>query len=99
MVRYDGLTKAEVLCALYNNAVRQRHGIYLFKNAKMTVKEAESLLTEQTYFDYIYDRFLYVDLSGDKSFDETSYDACNGEYAAQTAVDDYKLEKNFVNNL
>ena len=99
MVRYDGLTKAEVLCALYNNAKSQGVGAFMRINKNMTIEQAEELLKQDTYFDYIQGRVLKVDLSGKKGFDEFLYDRDNGEGAAQQAVDDYKLEKNNINNL
>ena len=99
MVRFDGLSKAEVLAALYNRARCQGFGVLEFKKAKMSVEQAEILLSQQTYFDYIKGRVLKVDLSGEEGFDERLYDRDNGEDLAQMAVDDYKLEKNFVNNL
>ena len=99
MVKYDGLTKAEVLCALYNNAKSQGLGLFLFQKGNMEIEEAEKLLKYDTSFDYIKGRVLKIDLSGDEGFEEWLYDRDNGEGSAQNALDDYKLEKNNVNNL
>ncbi len=93
MVKYDGLSKAEVLCALYNRAKCLGLGVLHFENKKMTIKEAEQLLKITTSFDYLKGRVMKVDLSGVDSFEERLYDRDNGNGAAQSAVDDYKLEK------
>lgn len=93
MVRYDGLTKAEVLCALYNRAKCNGMGIMHYIDKNLTLDEAEQLLSLTVYFDYLYGRILKVDLSDDNAFDEFLYDRDNGKGAAQTALDNYKIEK------
>ena len=93
MVRYDGLTKAEVLCALYNRAKCQGMGILHYDAKPLSVHDAEKLLETTTYFDYLYGRILKVDLIDDNAFDEFLYDRDNGKGAAQTALDNYKIEK------
>ena len=93
MVKYDGLTKAEVLCALYNNAKSQGVGVFMRINKDMTIEQAKELLKEDTYFDYVQGRVLKVDLSGNTSFDEWLYDRDNGKGSAQRALDEYKLNK------
>ena len=99
MVKYDGLTKAEVLCALYNNAKSQGLGLFFCESGNMTIEEAETLLSRATYFDYIKGRVLKVDLSGEKAFDEWLYDRDNGKGAAQDALDDYRTQKNNTSNI
>ncbi len=93
MVKYDGLTKAEVLCALYNRAKCLGLGVLHYENKDMTIEEAEEILKLTVSFDYLKGRVMKVDLSGDESFEEWLYDRDNGEGAAQSAVDDYKIEK------
>ena len=93
MVKYNGLTKAEVLCALYNNAKSQGIGLLICEKGNMTIKQAEKLLSETQTFDYIKGRVLKVDLTDDAGFEEWLYDRDNGEGAAQRAIDDCKLEK------
>ena len=93
MVKYNKLTKAEVLVALYNNAKSLGIGILFREEADMTIKEAENLLKHGTNFDYIKGRVLKVNLSGEDEFDEWLYDRDNGEGSAQLAIDDFKLEK------
>ena len=99
MVKYNGLTKAEVLCALYNNSKPQGMGMFVYQPGKMTLEIAEKILKERTYFDYIQGRVMKVDLSEDDGFEEWLYDRDNGEGAAQQALDDYLLEKNNVSNV
>lgn len=93
MVRYDGLSKAEVLCALYNRAKCLGLGVLHYENREMTIEEAEKILKVTTSFDYLKGRVMKVDLLGDESFEERFYDRDNGEGSAQSAVDDFKIEK------
>ena len=93
MVHYNGLTKAEVLCALYNNAKCQGLGFLHYKAENMTIEEAEKLLRTTTDFDYLYGRVMKVNLSGDKGFEEWLYDRDNGKGAAQRALDDFSKNK------
>lgn len=93
MVKYNGLTKAEVLCALYNRARCVDVKILMSDDRKMTVKQARELLMTTEYFDYLNGRNLEIDLSGKYDFDESLYDMHNGKGAAQLALDDVKLEK------
>ena len=99
MVKYDGLTKVEVLCALYNNAKSQGLGLFFFQKGNMEIEEAEKLLQYGTSFDYVKGRVLKVDLSGDEGFEEWLYDRDNGEGSAQQALDDYKVNKIAETNL
>lgn len=87
MVDIKGLNKAEVLTALYNNSKPLGLGMLHFDPKKMTVAEAEELLKQTTYFDYLKGRVMKVDLSSDDSFEEWLYDRDNGNGAAQRAVD------------
>jgi len=80
-----GLDKAEVLAALYNAARPQGLGFLHYDPAPMTHQEAEALLRQTTYFDYIKGRVLKVDLSGDE-FDPSLYDRDNGQGAAERVI-------------
>lgn len=51
----------------------------------MTTNEAEDLLKEQTYFDYLHGRVMKVGLSGD-TLDPRLYDRDNGKGAALAAL-------------
>ena len=88
MVLYGDLTKAEVLCALYNSAKQQGLGLFQ-RSESMTIAQAEKLIGQTTNFDYLNGRVLKVDLSGDKGFDEWLYDRDNGKGSAQRALDGY----------
>ncbi len=99
MVKYNGLTKAEVLCALYNNSNPQGMGMFVYQHGKMSLEVAEEMIKQRTSFDYIQGRVMKVDLSDDEGFEEWLYDRDNGEGAAQQALDDYLLEKNNVSNV
>ena len=94
MVLYGYLTKAEVLCALYNNAKQQGLGFFQ-RSGSMTIAQAEELISQTTNFDYLYGRVLKVDLSGDKGFEEWLYDRDNGKGAAQRALNDYEAKNLF----
>jgi len=86
MIDIKGLRKAEVLAALYNNSKPQGLGFLHFNPADMTVEEAENILKETTYFDYLKGHVMKVDLSSDEGFKEWLYDRDNGNGAAQRAI-------------
>lgn len=91
MIDIRGLNKAEVLKALYDHSHVQGMGFLQAVPAGfVTVRRCQSLLKEQTYFDYLYGRVLKVDLSGDE-FDERLYDRDCGEGAAKRAVDSLRI--------
>jgi hypothetical protein len=92
MVSIKGLSKAKVLAALYNNSRPQGMGFLHFTPQDMTEKEAEDLLKEGTYFDYLKGRVMKVDLSHDDEFNPWLYDRDNGAGAAQRAVDNLRAE-------
>lgn len=87
MVDIKGLNKAEVLAALYNNSKPLGLGFLHFDPMDMTVAEAEEILNQTTYFDYLKGRVMKVDLSSDDSFGEWLYDRDNGKGAAQRVID------------
>lgn len=93
MVLYEDLSKEEVLCALYNAAQPLGLGIFQFVPGDMGLEEARKLLNQRTYFDYLRGRVMKVDLSGDEGFEERLYDRDNGQGAAQSALDDYRVTK------
>ncbi len=67
-VLIQGLDKAAVLAALYNNARAQGMGFLHYDAAPMTVEEARGYLNGgQTYFDYLKGRVMKVSLEGDLS--------------------------------
>ena len=94
MVNIQGLDKAEVLLALYQNSHVQGLGFlqaiehYTLMDAKRDISESSSL-----YFDYLHGRILKVDLSGDE-FDEWLYDRDCGKGAALQAIDKLRSKCN-----
>ena len=85
MISIKGLSKAEVLKALYHSAHIKGFGFLDARREPLTVEECEALLAESTYFDYLYGRVMKVDLSGNE-FDERLYDRDNGAGAAANAI-------------
>ena len=89
-VSIQGLNKAAVLAALYNNARAQGLGFLQYDAKPMTVEDAQGHLDRgQTYFDYLQGRVLKVSLEGD-SFDPWGYDRDNGQGSAQRVVDELR---------
>lgn len=86
MIDIKGLKKSAVLAALYNASKPQGFGFLHFDPTPMTEEEAEKILENDTYFDYLKGRVMKVDLSNDTRFDERLYDRDNGNGAAQRAV-------------
>lgn len=85
MIDISKLDKGEVLAALYNNSKPQGLGFLHHDSAKMDKSEANDLLAEGTYFDYLKGRVMKVDLRGDE-LDPRLYDRDNGEGAALRAL-------------
>lgn len=79
------LSKAKVLAALYNNSKVQGMGRFQQKDGNMSEKEAEELLKEQTYFDYLHGKVMKIDLSKDE-LDTRLYNRDLGEGAAEQVI-------------
>jgi len=78
--------KAKVLSTLYNSSKQQGMGFLDSRGQyQMTEEEAQKLLSNQTYFDYVYGRVMKIDLSLCE-FDTWLYDRDNGEKAAALAL-------------
>lgn len=92
-IKYNGLSKAEVLMVLYNASKPMGLGMFIATPNKMTLKQAEMLLKTDTYFDYIQGRVMKLDLSNDEGFDPWLYDRDNGSSAASRALDAYRKQK------
>lgn len=90
MLDIKGLNKAEVLKGLYDNSKPQGLGFLNYNPEDMSIKEAERLLKEQTYFDYLNGRVMKVDLSSDNEFEEWLYDRDNGVGNAKRVIDELK---------
>jgi len=85
-ISLHGLNKAKVLAALYNASKPQGLGVLHYTPQDMSLEEAEWLLTQTNYFDYIAGRVMKTDLSGDV-LDTWGYDRDNGDGAAQRALE------------
>jgi hypothetical protein len=81
----SGFDKAEVLAALYNASRPLGLGMLHYEPAPMTTAEAQKLLDEYTYFDYLKGRVMKVELGGD-SLDPWGYDRNNGQGAVQRVL-------------
>ncbi len=103
MVRYAGLSKAEVLMQLYNFAKYDlsEKSVLDVDLKDMKLYEAEKLIKENLIFTKIKDKIINVDLQNNISFDETYYDEINGIGTAQHAVDTLVIAKiqNNLNNV
>lgn len=85
-----GINKAKLLAALYNNSHPQGMGFTQYIPKDMTEQEAETLLTKQSYFDYLKGRVMKIDLSEDV-LDPWGYDRDNGEGAVARIVDGLRI--------
>lgn len=79
--------RARVLCALYNAAKPQGMGFLAYRPGDLTVAEAEALLSERAYFDYIHGRVIKVALPIEGGeVDLWLYDRGNGAGAGERAI-------------
>ena len=85
MIDISEMNKAEVLAKLYNASRPLGMGLLHFTPEPMGVEEAQQLLEEETYFDYLNGRVMKVDLSKD-TLDPWLYDRDNGQGAAASAL-------------
>ena len=92
MINIDGMDKAKVLAALYNNSQQMGMGFMNPAGAsQMTEADAQKHIDHLVnnryplYFDYLQGRVMKVDLSGD-TFNPRLYDRDNGDGAAERAV-------------
>lgn len=70
IVQFDGLTREQVLCALYNASKPQGLGILHYDPKPLTIPEAKTVLAKTDYVDYLKGRVIKVNLSENaKEFD------------------------------
>lgn len=84
-MKISGLNKADVLAALYNAAKPQGMGFVHYDPKPMTREEAEDLLQQATYFDYLNGRAMKIALDGDEVY-TGSYNNNNGDGAAERVI-------------
>lgn len=91
IVKYDGLSREQVLCALYNFSHPQGSGFLHFDPKPLNVDEAKNILERGSYVDYLKGRVIKVELPKDaKEFDARLYDSDCGQGAARAALDRFK---------
>ena len=78
-VDITGLSKGQVLAALFNASAPQGMGVLQAANGPqvMDIQTAEEITRQYLEFDYLFGRPLKVDLSG-QSFDPMLFDRDNG---------------------
>lgn len=95
MVSIDGLDRAEVLAALYNNSRPLGLGILHFQPEPMTKEEAAELLKEQSSFDYLKGRLMKIELKEDATeIFEGLYDRDLGAGACARVIDSLRVKTN-----
>jgi hypothetical protein len=88
MIKIGHLNKADVLAVLFNNAKTQGMGQLRYKAEHvMDREEAQALLSNYAYFDYLEGRVLKVDLV-ENEFDPWLYDRDNGAGAAARVIEE-----------
>lgn len=86
MINIKGLDKARILVALHRRSRTQGMGFLHPENDKpLTIEEAQALLAQETYFDYLRGRVMKVRIEGNL-LDPRLYDRDNGEGAAEFAI-------------
>lgn len=91
IVQFDGLTREQVLCALYNFSHPQGMGFLHFDPKPLTIPEAKTVLAKTDYVDYLKGRVIKVNLPENaKEFDAHLYDRDCGTGAARAAIERYK---------
>lgn len=91
IVKYDGLSREQVLCALYNFSHPQGAGFIHFDPKPLNVDEAKNILERSSYVDYLKGRVIKVNLEKDsQEFDARLYDNDCGPGAARKAIERYK---------
>lgn len=85
-INISGLPKGKVLAAPYNNQKVQGMGVFQAVEGQMTEQEADELLKQTTYFDYLHGKVMKINLSKDDEFDGRLYDRDLGEGAAERVV-------------
>ncbi len=91
-----GLKKTDVLIAFYKNSKPLGLGMLNYDPTPMTEEEAQLLLKQTTYFDYLKGRVMKIDLSGDE-LDTRLYNRDNGGGAAEKAISAL-MEENKTNS-
>jgi hypothetical protein len=86
MINITHIGKAEALRRLYNRAQPLGLGVLHHDPKPMTLKEAEDLLAQQQYLDYLKGRVMKIKFDETMMIDERLYDRDNGTGAAAAAI-------------
>ena len=93
-VSIEGLSKAEVLAALYNAAKPLGMGFLHYTPEQMTEAQASAVLAsckqDRLYFDYLDGRVMKVDLTNGGFFESALYDRDNGPGAAEQVINELR---------
>lgn len=93
-ISIEGLSKAAVLAALYNNARQQGMGFAQARGSTgMTEEQAQQEIDARkdgkgwrSYFDYLHGRVMKIDIGGD-TLEPYLYDRDNGQGACAAVID------------
>lgn len=83
-----GMDKAHILCALYERARPQGMGFLHFKPGPLPYEEAQQVLEQSGYVDYLHGQVIKTQFDVDY-LDFRLYDRDNGIGAGEAAVLDY----------
>lgn len=99
MVDIEGLSRAQVLAALFNASAPGGMGFLQAPSGPkvMTEEHAEGWVHERTSFDYLYGRPLKLNLMDDTEFDPRGFDRDNGGPGTAQRVIDQLRETGEVN--
>lgn len=100
MVNIEGLPKPSVLAVLYNRSRAVGIGQYQYNpQHKMTYREAERLLENQSQFDLLYGRVMYFTINPeDTEIDNTLYDKwLKDDGRMQRVIDELREQKSRYN--
>lgn len=87
-INIEGLDRAEILAALYNNSQQLGMG-FLHSRGRtgMTKDEAAELLKTESYFDYLHGRVMKISLKeGATTLRPFAYDRDNGQGSAARVI-------------
>lgn len=91
IVQFEGLSREQVLCALYDASKPQGFGILHYDPLPLKIEEAKEVLSENEHVDYLKGRVIKVWLPKDaQDFDARLYDRDLGQGAAKAALEHYK---------
>ena len=91
MIDIKGLSKAQVLHALWHASKAQGLSFLGLSGGSFTLEDAQEVVDNQPclYFDYVAGHVIKCDLSKDE-FDERLFDRDNGDGAAATAIENLR---------